>query len=177
MSFDLGDYVDVKTRITQFWETYPDGRIDADPPEVVTLGDRLFIASHVRVYMHHADAVPSATGSAWEQFPGRTPYTKDSEAMNAETSAVGRALGNMGIGLGAGLATADEVRLRRAEQAPISDEDRQQVHHAIAVLSDDAKAALRREWKVRRIRKLEELTVADLDRVNELIDELAGGDE
>lgn len=169
MSFDLGDYVDVRTRLAQFWAAYPDGRIECSPPEGVVLDGRWFIAVQATVWKHRDDDAPSATGSAWEQFPGTTPYTKNSEAMNAETSAVGRALGNLGIGIGASIATADEVRNRRAEQAPIADDDRREVHQAIAALPDAARSWLRDEWKRRRIRKLEELTVADLDPVHELI--------
>lgn len=171
MSFDLGDYVDVKTRITQFWQNYPDGRIECSEPQAVALDGRWFIASQVAVYRFHDDPTPAATGNAWEPFPGRSPYTKDSEAMNAETSAVGRALGNLGIGIAGSIATADEVRNRRAEQAPISDEQRQELHKTLAALDPDQTTWLRAEWKARKIRKLEELTVADLDRVHDLIDE------
>ena len=177
MSFDLGDYVDVKTRIVQFWDRYPDGRIICEHPTPVEIDGRWYIASHVLVYTGVDDNQPAATGSAWEQWPGRTPYTKDSEAMNAETSAVGRALGNLGIGIAGSIATADEVRNRRAEQAPISDNDRRDVQAAIAALSDPAKARLKVLWKDRKIRKLENLTAADLDAVHELIVEVEESDD
>jgi len=169
MSFDLGDYVDVKTRITQFWEQYPNGRIICEHPHPVDVGDRIFIASHALVFTDRDDDQPTATGSAFEQFPGASPYTKNSEAMNAETSAVGRALGNLGIGIGGSIATADEVRNRRAEQEPISDEQRREVNSAIGALSAEAKSRLKAEWKRIPIRKLEELQVGDLDAVHELI--------
>lgn len=172
MSFDLGDYIDVKTRIARFWDKYPEGRIVCEHPHPVEIGGRDFIASHVVVFTDRDDEQPAATGSAWEQFPGKTPYTRDSEAMNAETSAVGRALGNLGIGIAAGVHTVEELRNRQAEQEPITDEERTEVNEAIAALPDDAKATLRKEWKARKIRKLEQLIVADLDAVRDLLAEV-----
>lgn len=56
-------------------------------------------------------------GTAWEAYPGQTPYTAGSELMNAETSAWGRAI----IAVGAsdakkGIASREEVRNRNAER-------------------------------------------------------------
>ena len=121
-NFQLGDYVEVKDRVAQFWALYPDGRIETDPPEGLNLDGRFFISATARVYKHRDNPTPDATGSAWEQFPGKTPYTKDSEAMNAETSAIGRALGFLNIGIGGSLASAEEVRNRNEERnAPAPD--------------------------------------------------------
>jgi hypothetical protein len=50
-------------------------------------------------------------GVAWELYPGTTPYTRDSELMNAETSAWGRAIVAVGIPTKK-IASADEVRNR-----------------------------------------------------------------
>ena len=109
MAFDLDGYVTVPERITSFYAANPEGRIACTPPAVLTIGDRLFIASTAYVYRTPDDPTPSV-GSAWEPYPGRTPYTKDSEAMNAETSAVGRALGLAGYGVGKSVATREDVR-------------------------------------------------------------------
>lgn len=51
-------------------------------------------------------------GTAWEPFPGRTPYTRHSELMNAETSAWGRALASLGYEVHNGIASANEMRGR-----------------------------------------------------------------
>jgi hypothetical protein len=51
-------------------------------------------------------------GTAWEPFPGRTPYTRHSELMNAETSAWGRALASLGYEVHNGSASANEMRGR-----------------------------------------------------------------
>lgn len=116
MSFNLGNYVEVKDRIAAFWEQYPNGRIVCEHPQPVEIGGRTFVASHALVWTDATQEQPTTTGSAWEQFPGQTPYTKNSEAMNAETSAIGRALGALGIGITGSLATSDEVRNRQAER-------------------------------------------------------------
>lgn len=56
-------------------------------------------------------------GVAWEPFPGRTPYTKDSELMNAETGAWGRAImAALAADAKKGIASAQEVRNRSADR-------------------------------------------------------------
>ena len=52
-------------------------------------------------------------------IPGKTPYTRDSEVENAETSAVGRALAMMGFEVRKGVASRQEV----ANKAPLPNPD------------------------------------------------------
>jgi hypothetical protein len=113
--FDLGDYVTVPQREALFYKNHPDGRIVASTPEIRTIGDRIFIEVTASVFRSPEDLLP-CVASAWEPFPGRTPYTKDSEMMNAETSAIGRALAAAGIAVNRSLASAEEVRNRQAER-------------------------------------------------------------
>jgi len=55
---------------------------------------------------------------AYEQWPGRTPYTRDSELQNAETSAWGRAIvAVLAADTKRGIASQEEVRNRSAERA------------------------------------------------------------
>ena len=113
MAFDMSNYVDVATRIKMLLEKYPNATIACSPPEVRQVGDRIFIACDAYIDCNDGSD-RTARASAWEPFPGRTPYTKDSEAMNAETSAVGRACGLLGFGLTGSLASANEVANRRS---------------------------------------------------------------
>lgn len=124
MAFDkkgLDDYVDVATRIAEFREKYPNGYLapldHAQPYRIEAIGDRTFVVVVAAAYREPGDQSPGV-GMAWEPFPGRTPYTRDSELMNAETSAWGRAI----IAIGAadsrkGIASREEVRNRQDEPA------------------------------------------------------------
>lgn len=116
MSFDLSDYVDVAERIAKFYAQYPDGRIAASPPRVESIDGKSFIAVTASVYRSETDPQP-CIGSAWEPFPGKTPYTRESEAMNAETSAVGRALALAGIEVRRSISSRDEVQARQESAA------------------------------------------------------------
>lgn len=115
-NFNLGDYKEVADRIPEFYERYPDGRIAAiGKPEVVAVGNKTFIGVTVGVWRTPDDPQP-CIASAWEPFPGATTFTKDSEMMNAETSAWGRALVAAGIlAKGEKIASRNEVRNRREE--------------------------------------------------------------
>ena len=113
MAFDMGNYVDVATRVKLLLERYPNASINCSPPEVQFVGDRAFIAVSCVIDCNDGSG-RTARASAWEPFPGRTPYTKDSEAMVGETSAVGRACGLLGFGLKGSIASAEEVANRRS---------------------------------------------------------------
>jgi hypothetical protein len=117
MAFDLADYVTVPERVRQFYEMYPDGRILNSVPEIRVIGERQFIEVTTSVYRSPEDALP-CVASAWEPFPGKTPFTKDSEMMNAETSATGRAIAAAGIAVNRSLASQEEVKLRTETPKP-----------------------------------------------------------
>jgi hypothetical protein len=111
----MSDYVDVKTRLTEALSKYPDLRITEHRPAVVNIGEQLFVECAVTVARDPDDPVP-VTAYMYEPYPGRTPYTKLSEQANGSTSALGRALGYMGFGIKASIASANEVRNRAPEE-------------------------------------------------------------
>ena len=120
MSFDLDpDYKQVPERIAELKAVHPDAvlrPVNPDKPfDVVTMGDRAFIVYAAACYRDPTDQLP-AIGVAWEPFPGRTPYTKDSELQNAETSAWGRAIVASLRSESKAVASAEDVRNRRADQ-------------------------------------------------------------
>jgi hypothetical protein len=113
---DLSNYVDVPTRFAMALERWPELRLVENRPEVITLGDKTFIAVTVQAWRTPDDPIP-AQATAWEPMPGLTPFTKNSEMMNASTSALGRVLGFM-MSFGPKMASAEEVRNRQQTSAP-----------------------------------------------------------
>lgn len=110
----LGDYVEVADRIRMFYEQYADGRLVTSGFEIRDIGDRTWIIVQAHAYRTPDDPHPGV-GTAWEQYPGKTPFTRDSELMNAETSAWGRALAAVGIAVKQGIASMEDVRNRKAD--------------------------------------------------------------
>lgn len=108
MSFNLDDYVDVAERIREFSAKYPDGSLQ---------GQGYFVTEPVVGYHYSAKAYRTpddprpGVGTAFEPIPGKTPYTRDSEVQNAETSAWGRAIVALGFNTKK-IASRQEVRNR-----------------------------------------------------------------
>jgi hypothetical protein len=115
MSFAEG-YIDVAARIAAFYEAFPDGSLQMDPPEWVEVEGQRFIMGRAYAYRTPDDPRPGI-GSAWEMVPGRTPYTKGSELMNLETSCWGRCIAALGIATRQGVATAQEVQASKDRQS------------------------------------------------------------
>jgi len=108
------DYIPVNERIAQFIAKYPEGSLQpADPSQPYTViegkGESSWIVYTAAAYRHPGDDRPGI-GCAWEPVPGKTPYTRGSELMVAETSAWGRAIAALGIATNRSVASAEEVR-------------------------------------------------------------------
>lgn len=114
MSYDISDYVDVKTRIELFYAKYPEGSIQFEFKGVME-GNPDFIWGVATAYRWLSDTRP-ATGTCSELAQGKTAFTRGSELANLETSAIGRAIGALGIGLGKSMATKQEVNSAKARQ-------------------------------------------------------------
>lgn len=110
----LDGYVDVPTRLRLALVKYPDLRVVELPHQLIELGDRIFLVCSVAVYLTPDDPRP-VTGSAWEPFPGKSQFTRDSEWMVGHTSALGRALGYLGFGIDRAIASANEVEARQTD--------------------------------------------------------------
>ncbi len=115
MAFDIGDYKEVSERLAELFAKHPDARLSGTY-EIRDIAGKPYVIYRAECFRDDADISPGV-GTAWEEIPGKTPYTRGSEIQNAETSAWGRAI----VAIGAsstkkGIASADEVRSARARQ-------------------------------------------------------------
>ena len=111
-AFNLGDYVDVPTRLAEALKRWPNLRIQETKPIIVTVDNQQYVEISCTVWRDVDDILPMVA-YCWEPIPGRTPYTKGSEMMNASTSCLGRALGFLGMGIGKSIASRNEVQARQ----------------------------------------------------------------
>src|SRR5919206_4446029 len=92
LGFDGGEYAPVAQRITLFYARYPTGRIIT---KLVSRSGREVIFQAL-VYRAAHDARPAATGWAAER-EGDGEVNAVACVENTETSAIGRALANLGF--------------------------------------------------------------------------------
>ncbi len=111
-AFNLGDYVDVPTRLAAALAKWPDLRIQESRPVIVIADNQQYVEISCTVWRDATDILP-IVAYCWEPIPGRTPYTKGSEMMNASTSCLGRALGFLGMGISKSIASRNEVEARQ----------------------------------------------------------------
>jgi hypothetical protein len=118
MAFNIDNYVDVPTRLKDALDKHPNLRIQETAAEVVTMPDgSCFYRCTVTVWRDELDPIP-AIATAAEPYPGKTPYTKNSEFMVGMTSALGRALGYMGFGINKSIASRNEIEARQDPKKP-----------------------------------------------------------
>lgn len=120
MAFDLGEYKEVTARIADFKAKHPDGCLRAadleHPYRIETFPDgKSFVVYVAAAYRAPDDPAPGI-GVAWEPYPGKSNYTRDSELQNAETSAWGRAIVAVLASESKSIASQEDVRNRRADQ-------------------------------------------------------------
>jgi hypothetical protein len=96
------DYISVNERIMEFWKQHPEWSITT---EVLTSApDRIRIKATIT-----NDSGRIITTGHGEEKEGSTFINKTSHVENCETSAIGRALGVLGIGIDTSLANFEEV--------------------------------------------------------------------
>lgn len=114
------DYIDVATRIVEFREQYPDGRLRQKDVQFLDFAGKSWVVFTAEAWRSQDDPAP-AHGTAWEPVPGPTQFTRDSEIQNAETAAWGRAMvAALAVDTRKGVASQEEVRNRQQQPPPPS---------------------------------------------------------
>lgn len=120
-TFDLESYATVQERIAQFYQDFPDGSIRTfmivrDGPEVIF---------EARVHRNPEEAAMGVYTSGFaRELEGKSPVNKTSHLENCESSAIGRALANLGYATDARRPSRSEmVKVARTEQQHAADLD------------------------------------------------------
>ena len=150
-------YTEVKDRVMSFrmQEQYKGWRLVTIPVEI---NDK---TAHFRAEIFDSMDRLISTGTSFEK--AGAGVNRDSHIENAETSAVGRALGFLGIGIVGGIATADEIK----EKVGISEDKVKQIDELIKMKGSD-KVALLAHFQVAKLSDLSEesyqMALAMLDK-------------
>lgn len=113
-NFNLQDYETVESRLEKFWADHPNGRIET---ELVDASDTTYLFKAL-LWRDAADERPAATGHAQETV-GSSPVNRTSAAENCETSAIGRALANLGYATKGKRPSREEMaKAQRGQGAP-----------------------------------------------------------
>ena len=112
------DYVDVSERIMSFWELHSDWSIITSI-EQVDLETGVVI---IKAWVEDEKGKVRSTGHAHEfQADKKSKVNMTSFVENCETSAIGRALGTLGIGTEYGIASAFEVQNAKDKEAEMKE--------------------------------------------------------
>ena len=111
------EYATVPERVKAFRQICPGGSIAT---EIVTLTDNMVV---MKSTVADEDGKVLSTGMAFER-PDSSYINKTSFIENCETSAVGRALGWLALGVDASMASAEELANALAQQGEIKKRER-----------------------------------------------------
>ncbi|MGI9107815.1 MAG: hypothetical protein ACR2G4_16390 [Pyrinomonadaceae bacterium] len=157
------DYIPVAERIEKFYERFPAGRIMTQIVE----HDREsgFVLIRAEVYRTSEDAIPAATGHAYE-YKDAGYVQRNSYIEVAETSAVGRSLAFLNFETKRGIASREEIQ--KFTNAPLEAPSPAPVPHE----ADDPTAT--EAQKEEMLSLLEGLRPADRKAQRKLLTELTG---
>jgi hypothetical protein len=116
MRFNPEEYITVHERVEKFYAKYPLGRITTSILEHDA--ETGFILIRAEVFRNSDDALPAATGHAYE-IKSSGHVQQGSYVEVCETSAVGRALALLGFEVRRGIASREEMqKAARKQQQP-----------------------------------------------------------
>lgn len=160
-------YSEVPQRIKAFRMLYPEGFIRTRPIKIE--GDMCILLTEVGYYDRDEEKdIVLATGMAYER-EGSSFINKTSYIENCETSACGRALGMLGIGIDGSVASAEEVQnaqLQQTAQEKLNKAELTAVKKAI----ENNGYKPEKICEFFKIEKLEDMTVGQLRQFNDMIE-------
>lgn len=120
MAYNPAEYAMVEERIALFYQIHPDGRIITCLDKEMSAGDTWVFRAAVFVDLaEHEMDLPKATGWATE---AKGSGKQDFSAEVCETSAIGRALANMGLTGSKKRASLEEMRKVAVDYIAVSKE-------------------------------------------------------
>jgi len=161
-------YIEVNERIKAFRKLFPDGFINT---EIISNENGVcVIMAGVGVFTPEGEKRFLATGTAYEKEDS-TFINKTSYIENCETSAVGRALGMLGIGIDTSIASADEVANAIINQSGGTDTKKATPKQIEFLKSKYVGENLEKLLKANNLEKLEDMSIT---KASELIGKLKG---
>lgn len=119
------EYVMVNERIKEFREKHPDFSLES---EIVSLDNDSCV---IRAVVKNQAGRIIATGLAREERQDKTSLVNlNAYLENCETSAWGRALGNLGIGIDVAIASGDEMNVKIAHNPETLEDFKQAIDNA-----------------------------------------------
>lgn len=150
------EYAEVNQRIKAFRMLFPEGYIKT---EVISLDNGICV---MKAECGN-DGKVLGTGTAYEK-EGSTFINKTSYIENCETSAVGRALGMVGIGIDASVASAEEVGNAIVQQDKLKEKITDMHVKSIRTTIEKNPETMSEEGlcKYFKVKKLEDMTMENL---------------
>ena len=131
------EYVQVTERVKAFRQICPEGCIST---EIVSLDENMVI---MKATVADESGKVLATGMAFER-PESSYINKTSYIENCETSAVGRALGWVAIGVDASMASAEELVNALKGQERIKEKEKEELQNEFPAQTNSRKAIIDR---------------------------------
>ena len=171
------DYVEVNERIKAFRMLYPQGSIQT---EMISNADGVCVFKAIVGYYNDDATILKVlgTGYAYEK-EGSTYINKTSYIENAETSAVGRALGMCGLGIDKSLASAEEVENAKQMQDDLAAQKIEQMQVILKLIEETGVdlEKIKNKYEISSLDKANDKQLAEIEKTlkkhKEILDKVA----